>query len=539
MVKKTGYPFIALAIFLAFCTAVPSICAAVTISTRELVRSYIESHILATEADHLWQADLAQLYAKRDYQPLWLTIDGIRPEAFLLIERLEASNSHGLDPADYQLAKIYELIDTVDVVARAELDMLLIKAFRLYRDDLQTGSTSPRDVDPKWFVAQHRSDLLTSLEETLNNGTFLTNLDQLPPQGPGYVRLRSALNHYRQLQEKGGWPRIDTHGQTLKPGDKHPAVPLLRIRLALTDDYRSPFAFSKTFDAALVEAVIRFQNRHGLKADGRVGPRTLAVLNVPVAQRIEQILVNLERWRWGPSRFEPRHILVNMAAFRLDVIDNEQRTLSMKVIIGKPYRSTPAFSQTMTHLVINPYWNIPNSIAMRDVIPRIRRNQEYLTRQKIRIFRTSENQVTEIDPASIDWQNFDQAGFPFMLRQDPGPRNALGRVKFAMPNRFSIYLHDTPQRHLFQRKVRTFSSGCVRLEKPLELARHILWHEPGWDNGKVNRQLESSHRRVVKLQNPLPVHLVYWTAWVDRDNTLQFREDVYRRDKLMRQALRS
>jgi murein L,D-transpeptidase YcbB/YkuD len=523
-------------LLLGICFAETPLCAAVTIDTTTLVRAYLESQLSDLNGREIEHPNLVKLYANRNYQPLWTNETSSTPEAHQLLERITASSSHGLNPEVYQLSEIRKRFQSSEVVARAELDLLLTRALQDYNEDLQIGTLIPRDVDPRWFVGQKYDSILSKLERALAENFFTDLLNSIEPRYPGYNNLRSALARYQTLWGKGGWPRIELQGDSLKLGHRHPVVALLRIRLALTEDYRRPFIVSEIFDNDLADAIRHFQKRHGLKVDGRVGPATLAAMNIPVSERIQQILVNMERWRWEPTQLEARHILVNMASFTMEVVEDQQAAISMKVIVGKPDRSTPAFSQAMTHMILNPYWNVPRSIAIRDILPRIRRDPTYLDSQQFHLFRSDDEQTVEIDPTRIDWNDLDTNNFPYLLRQDPGPHNALGRIKFIIPNKFSIYLHDTPQRHLFQKEVRSFSSGCVRLEKPLELARYLLNYEQGWDKEKIMGLLGSQHRKVVKLQKPVPVHIVYRTVWVNQGNVLNFRKDVYDRNALLRKA---
>lgn len=292
------------------------------------------------------------------------------------------------------------------------------------------------------------------------------------------------------IAEAGGWPSLEG-APALELDRRHPAVVVLRQRLKVTGDLEADVS-SDLFDEEAEVAVVRFQQRHGLDTDGVVGPKTLAALNVDVNERIEQIVLNMERWRWMPRHEYSRYILVNMAGFELRVIEGESEVRRMRVVIGRPYRRTPAFSELMTYVDINPYSNVPPSLSVRDILPK--------------------------------------------LREDPGPLNALGRIKFMFPNRFNIYLHDTPHREHFSRSVRAFSSGCIRLEEPLDLALYVL-DDLGWTSERIRQAVNSGSRQVISLPRPLPVYLVYWTTWVEADGTVHFRDDVYGRDRLLRTAL--
>ncbi|NIO06699.1 MAG: L,D-transpeptidase family protein, partial [Deltaproteobacteria bacterium] len=256
----------------------------------------------------------------------------------------------------------------------------------------------------------------------------------------------------------------------MEKDDRGPRVSALRSRLIASGDLDgSPERDYDLFDEALEWGVRRFQKRHGLKVDGIVGSRTLKTLNVPVEERMRQIELNMERWRWLPNDLGRRFILVNIPNFELYVVENDEILMTMRAVVGRRYQRTPVFTGEMTYLELNPYWHIPTKIATQDILPSIRKNPNYLIKKKIRVFQSWEAQAPEIDPESIDWSQITTENFSFKLRQEPGPSNALGRVKFMFPNRFAVYLHDTPARKLFQKTRRTFSAGCIRIEKPVEL----------------------------------------------------------------------
>ena len=340
--------------------------------------------------------------------------------------------------------------------------------------------------------------------------------------------LESALSHYRQLTAQGGWPQIAV-GPTLHEGDMDERIHFLRKRLAASGDLAAPLDQGVLFDELLKEAVQRFQARHGLTADGVVGARTLTELNVPISKRIQQLAASLERCQPLPSLLEPRHILVNIADFTLKLYEDGKLRLSMPVIVGKTYRQTPVFTGYISSLVLNPSWEVPRSIATKDLLPKIKKNPGYLTQLHLRVLRdwTSE---TELDPATIAWANLSQARFPYRLRQDPGPANALGRVKFLLPNPYDVYLHDTPAQALFQQDSRTFSSGCIRLARPMELAVYLLQGTPLGSMDALNAALSRGKTQSVAIPSPIAVHIAYMTAWVDREGIIQFRPDIYNRD---------
>ncbi len=351
------------------------------------------------------------------------------------------------------------------------------------------------------------------------------------PENTSYLKLESALTRYRSLAERGGWPSIPD-GPTLREGDSGARVAALRNRLVVSGDLEQISEQpSDCFDDEMVLAVREFQERHGRTVDGVVGPKTLADLNVSAEQRVRQIEANLERRRRLPADLGQRFIMVNTAGFQLEVVEDGRKLMEMKVVAGRRSRPTPEVSGELTYLVLNPYWHIPQRIATRDILPKIQEDPQYLGKRNIIVFENWEDDSPEIDPQSVDWSQVTERAFSFKLRQGPGPTNALGRVKFVFPSPFSVCLHDTPGRSLFQKTQRDFSSGCVRVEKPIELASFLLKSDPKWTRKKILETIQSGETQVIWLAEKIPVHLSYWTAWVDEDGTIQFRDDIYIRDR--------
>ncbi|MFA7381830.1 MAG: L,D-transpeptidase family protein [Desulfurivibrionaceae bacterium] len=360
-----------------------------------------------------------------------------------------------------------------------------------------------------------------------------------PPQVLGELcllpGLEKALAQYRQLAARGGWPQIPG-GPTLREGDKDERIHFLKERLAASGDLTAPPEQGALFDGLLKEAVQRFQARHGLAADGVVGAKTMSELNVPISQRIQQLTASLERCQPLPSLLEPRHILVNIADFTLKLYEDGKLVLAMPVIVGRTYRQTPVFTGRLSALVLNPSWEVPHSIATKDLLPKIKKNPGYLSQSHFRIFR-GWKLSEEINPAAIDWANLSQSRFPYRLRQEPGPANALGQVKFPFPNPYNVYLHDTPARALFQQNSRTFSSGCIRLARPLDLAVYLLQGTSLGSMEALTAAISRDKTQTVAIPSPIPIHIAYMTAWVDPDGIIQFRPDIYNRDPALQQGL--
>jgi len=359
-------------------------------------------------------------------------------------------------------------------------------------------------------------------------------LDHLAPRSPEYARLKTKLATYRAIAALGGWPGIAA-GPTLKPGMTDGRVPALRRLLSITGDFPgNPEAGGAQYDPALVAAVQAFQARHGLSDDGVIGPATHAALDVPVEARIRQMEINLERRRWMPQDLGDRYIFVNVADAYLKVVDDigdrEKTVHGARLVVGKPFTRTPIFSHAMSYVEINPTWGVPPSIANKEYLPKLRENPGVLAAQNIRLFADR----TEVDPWSVNWAGLTRV--PYQLRQDPGPDNALGRIKFMFPNKYNIYIHDTPSKSLFEKDSRFFSHGCMRVQDPERLAE-VLLSKQGWTIDRIRAQIATGQKKIVNLKAKVPVHITYLTAWVNKDGTVHFRNDVYDRDPQLAAAL--
>jgi len=483
--------------------------------------------------------DLMTLYGRRGFRPIWVNEAGVRSEADTLLALIRNARAHGLNPGRYHLAALTGLLRSgrdrlasapVDPVQLTDLELLLSDAYLVLGVHLAAGQYNPHEVDAEWYLHKNEADLVTRLNAAAESGNLLEDLRRLPPQEEDYRRLVEAYGYYRQLAVEGGWPFV-AEGRKLERGMWDERVMQVRARLRATADLSlKPAPVEGTFDAELEQAVRRFQLRHGLDPDGKIGKSTLAEMNVPVEARIRQLAVNLERWRWLPRNPGHRHIRVNIADFQLQLFEADTVALTMRVVVGKTYRRTPVFSDMMTYMVVNPYWTVPTTILLNDIVPKARRNPDYLKKERIRVYEGWSENAPELDPAAIDWSKVSKNRLPYRLRQDPGPGNSLGTIKFMFPNQFDVYLHDTPHHELFSRSTRAFSSGCIRIEKPLQLALYLL-DDPAWDEARLRRLIASRVETVLKVPRPILVMLVYMTAWVDEDGIVQFRQDIYERDK--------
>lgn len=479
---------------------------------------------------------LRRVYPERDFEPFWVSEDGLSEQARHFIRWLETEPArHGLRPEHYHLDAI-ESIDGDRVGELVDLELALSDSFLILGSHFLAGRLNPETLNSEWVANRRHRDLAPVIAAVATGTDPGSLLEDLLPKHPDYQRLVTRLAELRAIRDDGGWPVIDA-GETLHPGDSDPRVDQLRERLRRSGDFDGA-ADGEAFDMALEAAVARFQARHGLTADGLVGRATLAALNRPIQERINQIIVNLERWRWLPESLGERYVIVNIAGFRLDVIEDGESLLTMRVVVGRPYRRTPVFSDTIRYLVLNPSWEVPSRIAIQDKLPLIRQDPRYLTDQGFDLLEGWGSDERHIDPMSVDWSTVTARNFSYRLRQRPGEMNALGRIKFMFPNQFSVYLHDTPARELFGEDVRAFSSGCIRLQDPLALAELLLGDNPNWSRDAIEGAIAERREQTVTLARSMPVHLLYWTVWVDPDGTLQFRDDIYERDVPVLRELR-
>jgi L,D-transpeptidase YcbB len=509
----------------------------------ELLRTRLEitgspPRIIADGELILASGALPRFYDRRRHRLAWSDSLAPFPAADTLLAVIRGAHAEGLQPADYHEAAIERALARVRadsasggprLMPLVELDMLLTDAFLLLAAHFSGGKVSPTAVDIEWHALSPDLDLVATLEQALRDDRVGPALrDLLPPQ-PEYARLREALARYRGYVAGVEWPVLPPVLR-IRPGDHGELVALLRTRLIATKDLGGWHRHEEPrYDEAVEAAVRRFQARHGLEETGTADMETLDALNVSAAQRLRQIAVAMERWRWLPHDLGERHVMVNLANFRMDLVEDGEVMLSMRAVVGAPYRRTPVFSGTMTHLVFNPHWNVPRSLAVEEVLQRAREDRDYLTRERIRVFQGAGSAQRELDPRQIDWVAVPDDRMPYSFRQDPGPWNNLGQVKFMFPNEFHVYLHDTPVRDRFERMDRAFSAGCIRLENPLELAEHLL-SDDRWTRRRIDQVLARGTEATVHLRRPLPVHLLYWTAWVDESGAIHFRRDVYERD---------
>ncbi len=504
------------------------------------------------------QEDALIAYAARDFQAVWLDADG-RPgdAALILLDFLRRADEHALPLSKYRGQALAARLSGA-AGDPAALEAELTAVFLDYARDVSSGILEPARVDGNLHVFPQRPDPAVLVAGAATAANMAAYLDGLAPPDPLYRRLVERYRAFRSVAGAEIWGPPVGAGPTLRLGDRGPRVAAVRARLTAMGDldpnlYDQPAAgrdgarvataevktdvLFTTFDPArfdqpMEEALRRFQARHGLNQDGLVGPATLAQLNVSPAARAEQIAVNLERLRWLNRDLGERYVLVNQAGFEMQVIERGRPVFASRVIIGETGKhQTPEFSELMTHMIVNPSWHVPMSIARNEILPKLKEDPAYLARQGMRLVGAGAS------AEEIDWSGIAPDAFPGRITQRPGDANALGSVKFMFPNRFSIYLHDTPSKRLFARDVRAFSHGCVRVERPHEFAEYLLAGQVGDPGGYFDDVLAQGRERRINLERPLPVYLTYRSAWIDEAGTEQFRGDIYDRDREIAGAL--
>lgn len=501
-----------------------------------------------------------QFYSDRDYKLAWFRDNKPVPELERFLAAIDRAGKEGLNPANYRLVEFDSLLsqynkldaqDSTRLELQEKMDVALTASYFNYASDFYRGKVDPRDVSQiDWGVKPNKIKLHKALQTILKERESTYPYYEFEALHKGYTDLRSALQKYRELEKKGGWTKVVlADKKMLKKGDSAAAVVQIRQRLNPEQKLNVNDPNMKIFDAALEQQVKQFQMQHGLDQDGVVGGSTLSMMNVPIEDRINQIMINMERWRWIPKRMVPKsldqkYIWVNIPEYKLyiyeDPDDNPdaerayKEVMNMRVIVGKTLNSTPIFSDKMEYVVLAPFWNLPNSIVANEVKPAMLRNPGYLDRNNMEIV-TKEKDPKPISISSIDWNSVTEENFPYMVRQKPGPKNSLGTIKFLFPNEHAVYLHDTPADALFSQTDRGFSHGCVRVEKPVELAKYLLKDMPEWNESLIRETMVSGEEEWITLPKEVQVYLVYFTTWVDAKGQVHFREDIYGHDKKLEQ----
>jgi len=487
---------------------------------------------------------LLDIYQKNGRSSLWVTSAGPSQSATEILETLKQSDHDGLNPADYGVDEMEALWGSLEPDKLAQLDTLITTNLIQYIHDISRGHIELRKADPFLFseAGDVNFDPLVTVDQALAAHDLSVFFAKLPPAHSHYEDLKSSLEIYLDLAQQGGWQPIP-QGEIIRVGDHDNRLAAVVKRLAVTGDLIAPVTNTvdgvSRYEHALVPSVKQFQTRHGLKPDGDIGPKTLAAMNIPVDVAVRKIMVNMARWRWQAHHLGEKYILVNIANFNLSGFDNGEEEITFPVIVGKLQAQTPVFSNIVKHVTFNPFWNIPVSIAKKEELPGLRKDPFHLVKRRIRVFPNWNEDAEELDSTTMDWNNISESQIAgYRLRQDPGPWNALGDVKFIFPNKYSVYMHATSHPHLFQEQQRDFSHGCIRVSDPLALAQFILSHgEKNWRQQEIEEIIQQGERKVIIPETPVPVHITYQTTWVGDDGLIYFARDIYGRDKKLEQAL--
>lgn len=469
-----------------------------------------------------------EIYADAGGEALWVESGAPKKRARSLVEAVAAAEDQGLRTAEYDLEGLGQALqraykdDETEPAELAELDLRLTSLYLEYGRHLLSGRLDPSRVNEDWFIRTRRATVDSALRSAASTDDIEKALADFEPSAPDYRTLMEARARYAAITSRGGFPAVDA---AVAPGDTGAAVAAVVQRLVMEGDLDSSAVSLRAFDSTVSRGVERFRRRFGLEPGKGVDRAMVAAMKVPVERRIRQIELNLERLRWLPNEFGARYVAVNIPDFQLYAYDEGREVLTMRVIVGDEYDgTTPVFADTMNQVVFRPYWNVPSGIAVDEILPLVQQNESYLARNEYEVVPAKSS--TPVDPGSIDWGDLDSTNFPYTIRQKPGPRNALGLVKFLFPNRFDIYMHDTPGDHLFQRTRRALSHGCIRLEHPDRFAEYVLEGTGNWSPDRIKAAMSAEEPQEVALKRPLPVYILYLTAFA-RDGEVHFRPDLY------------
>jgi murein L,D-transpeptidase YcbB/YkuD len=462
---------------------------------------------------------LKEFYKSKDYKIVWQSKENRK----ILLEQLYNSEEEGLNPADYNVNKLRKYEDKIDILDNQKIvnyDILLTRSFQKYISHLTNGRLNPKKLYTDWDLKENKIDINETISSLLKSDSLAHKIEQLKPNHVVYKRLKKALKIINTLP-KDAFSRIQITNKIVL-NDTNPSLINIKKRLIYWKDMPPKDSLSSIYDSETAEAIKKFQTRHGLAADGVIGKGTVASLNFSKRQRREQIIANLERWKWFPREMGKEYLIINIPDYRLSLVKNQDTLRTHKVIVGRQKRKTPVLSSKLRQAIFNPTWTVPPTILREDVIPAILKNRNYLAQTNIKLYDRNGDFV----PAS-NWRLSNAKSYRYV--QSPGTFNSLGMVKLTFPNRFSIYLHDTNHREFFTKSERSLSSGCVRVDNPLELTEYLLDDATNWNLEKITETLQSEKTKQVNIKKEVYIHILYWTAWSEK-NTLIFRDDIYNLD---------
>jgi len=488
--------------------------------------------------------DLQKFYEGRGYQFAWSSNDGTTTSWDHLDQFTKKVYQHGLSYDDYQIEQIKELRQQAFADGNVN-DILQLLAFELktsanallLASHLSAGRISPDKIDTAWFLNAKPINFAHFLDSAIQHRKLKEAYQQLIPKQEDYKKLQHFLVRYLKIRDEVDWNSIPQN-QALSLGDTSKYIPEIKQKLAILGDLDSSSVKfkGKVFNQKLVNAINKYQERHDLASSGKIDSETIQSLNITLTERAQKISLNMERFRWI-NDFGDHYLKVNIPEFKMKIYEDKEQVMNMKVVVGEEYNATPIFSDQMEYIVFNPRWTVPYSIATKEMLPKIKKNRAYLKENNYLLLDGWGDDAIEVNPDSVDWSEIDKDNFPFVIEQKSGSFNALGKVKFMLPNDYSIYLHDTPADYLFQNEFRGFSHGCIRLNRPFDLVDYLLQNKPGWNEQRLQDYLKKENPIQVSLPKQLPVHIFYQTVWVDEKGVLNFAPDIYGHDQAQLNAL--
>lgn len=502
--------------------------------------NYVNKFLQAHTSYDAYDEYILNFYRKRDFHYAWINKDGLTEQASNFINMMKNDATYGIKDSSLMNPALQQLTDTLLVsdvglkpgdTSIPRIEMLLTAQFFAYGNKVWGGLTADSAKDLEWYIPRKKVDMASLLDSMVNKKGNAFEDDE--PVNRHYILLRQQLKKLAQIEAAGNWDSIRTTQKSFKKGDSSAVIAEVKYRLEAFGDLPGKDS-SQRFNVALDTALRIFQGRMGIKVDGIINKSVLDALNTPIQDRIQKILLNMERLRWVPIEPTTDYILVNIPQFKMHVYDKGKLAWSCNVVVGKPGASTVIFTKELRYIVFSPYWNVPPGILKSEVLPGLKRGAgSYLARQNMEIVGASGK---VIPPGSINFSKYSN-NFPYVVRQKPGGKNSLGKVKFLFPNEYNIYLHDTPARYLFGENKRSFSHGCIRISEPKHLAEWLLRDDSTWTEKKIDEAMNAGKEKFVTVKDKVPVFIVYFTAFVDSDGRLNFRDDVYGHDQKLAAAL--
>lgn len=515
--------------------------------TKEEIRAFIEfklpNHRYTIGDISLYSSQLLpEYYIRHAFEPLWFSSSFSTDKIDQFISFIPTLKYHGLTPEDYHLTALNQHFNSLKENEQLlyvphfikNFELLLSDAYIMIAAHLYHGKVDPEALTASWGIHRNKPEIkrIINLQKIAHSDSITACFSSFYPPYKGYLNMVKKAEQLDNILHKDIPLDINLKILPIRPGDSLSELPEIRKKLVLLGHlHNDSLHTSVHYDSITQEAIKSFQLQFGFQPDGIIGRNTLNALATPLAQLKQRLFINMERLRWLPDSIEHRHIFVNIADFTLTYFEGNDTLLKMRTVVGRNYRQTPVFNGKMTYLVFSPTWTVPPGILRNDVLPEIRKNSNYLSEKNMIVLDRS---GTKIDPSTVDWK---KNGMNYMIRQQPGPQNALGQVKFMFPNKHNVYLHDTPSKSFFEREQRLFSSGCIRIEEPKELAALLLNDMPRWNDEQITKAMNQKQEKTVVLKTPVGVYLYYLTAWSTPDGIIQFREDVYNRDEEIFKAL--